>query len=409
MWALLRIQVVVLVVQNLGNVFAYVFQILLARSMEPGAFGCFNALFSFSLILAAPCIAIQQVYSRRTVMLDAGGDNRGLGRLLWHGIASGLGLTLVFLALAVAAAEPIRTFLLADLGDVYLVAVLSGLTFAHAIIMGLLQGQRRYLPLSLGISTVPFGRMVLGLTLVTTWRFGVTGALWSCLIGVVMGIAVALWPLRGLLWPVAKRFGHQPDLWQRSWVLVANCTLIMILGNADQLLIRHYFTPEESGVYGMLALIARIAFLLPVALTHVLFPEAMIKRQRGGGRLLWMFMGSTALLSGAVVVAAAVFPGLLLGVLGWIPRPGDAELLLTLCFAMTMLALCNTLATYLMAAGGWSFLVPLATAAVGFVVAASVLHDTPLIVARLLLMLIGAAVMAMLALTPLAKKTVPVT
>jgi O-antigen/teichoic acid export membrane protein len=58
---------------NLGNVFAYLFQMVIGRVLSPDDFGTFNALNSLAIVISAPMAVLPFVFSRYTVQLSADG------------------------------------------------------------------------------------------------------------------------------------------------------------------------------------------------------------------------------------------------------------------------------------------------------------------------------------------------
>ena len=70
-------------------------------------------------------------------------------------------------------------------------------------------------------------------------------------------------------WKTERADESIKELWKATQALFA----LYVLVNIDVLLARIVLTPEESGIYSVGMLVAKIAFFMPQAITVVLFPK----------------------------------------------------------------------------------------------------------------------------------------
>jgi len=407
MRGILRSQVVIVVLQNVGNVFAYLFQVILVRSLSPSDFGAFNTLFSIALILSSPQLVLQYVYSRQTLIVLLKNPDALYGLLL-NALRTILAIALSIAVITMLMKRSVGMWLRVSELHLILVGCIVATTFAHSLIMGIVQGKRDYTVLGLGISAIPFSRFLLVIPMLLGAPWGVDGAIWACFLGSIVGLVYGVYSLKDDFFKTTRIYlPSLKEMWHGSAALLVTAALVMLLGNADMLAVRYYCSAEGSGFYATAALLGRIAFLLPAALANVLFPEAVHAEHKGqeGSKLLWLFLGTTAALAGSVALVCSVWPTELLQILmGKVPENGDL-MLRYISLAMALLAVNNSLFTYCLARKEHIFLVPLFAGVVFFVLAVWRCHATPEIIAKILFLtlffiLLGSLILRMRSFSP---------
>lgn len=394
-------QVATTILLNLGNVFAYLFQLVLARSLTPEAFGEFNALFSLTVWASAPCTVIQFMVSKQAVLLSLERP-AALRSLLWQGLGAMTATAALVAGLGLALAPLLRDYL--NLGDqlpVLLTILLLASTLIYPVVMGGIQGLGRYLALGFGLSSVPFFRFAGALALVTGLGMGVPGALLACVFSTLGGLLIGLPYVRDVLRGPGEPL--PPGTWaamgRDAWPFLATTMLVMSMGNLDLLLVRHYCTPAEAGLYATASVLGRTAFLFPGVLINLIFPEA-VRVHAGDGLktgLLARTLGATALLGGAVAVVCSIAPDLILTLLMGKAYGEGGELLMLLTWAMALLAVANALFVYCLAGNQTGFLAILTTGVVLAGAAIVTWHDSATTVARILLAAVAGVLLLSLA------------
>jgi O-antigen/teichoic acid export membrane protein len=161
--------------------------------------------------------------------------------------------------------------------------------------VGMLQGEERFVGMSVVLLVLPTVKVVLGVLFVDS-GFGVSGALAAATLGGLAGSVAGLVAARP---GITGRFDTalRRDLLR---VLAAGLALFF-LTNIDLLLARHYLGRHASGLYAAGALVAKIAFFGPQFVTAVVFPRLTSPAERQ--RLLG---GTLAAVAGCCVVGVAV-------------------------------------------------------------------------------------------------------
>ncbi|NJB68672.1 O-antigen/teichoic acid export membrane protein [Desulfobaculum xiamenense] len=371
----------ILVLLNSGNLFNYLFQFLVGRSLTPDDFGTFNALNSLSVLASAPMVVIPLVLSRFTISL--GVQNPAALRSLlttslrWLGLAA-----LCVFVLGTFLLPGIRSYLhVEDSTPVLLMLALTSLSFIMPVPLGMLMGLQRFTGFGLGSCMSSVGRFLAALALVALLGHGVGGALVSGIVGVGASLALALFFLRdvasGPSEPLPKGMLREVG-WYTLPVLV-NAALLMALGNLDLVLARHYCPADASGHYAMAAVLGRIAYYLPSALLMVLFPEVTKSHESGEDsvRTLWLSMGMTLALGGGFALVCGLWPEPVISLLFGANYLDSAPALRMVVAAMALMAAANVFFTYCLACSLYGYLWILGTGLAGMISLISFFHASP--------------------------------
>ncbi|MEA5088913.1 polysaccharide biosynthesis protein [Solidesulfovibrio sp.] len=384
----LRQNIVILFLLNSGNLFNYLFQLVVGRNMSPADFGGFNALNSTMVIFAAPLAIVPLVMARFTARFAIA--DMGLVRSLLSraGLCATL-LAVVAYGIGAACLPLLQSFLHIDAATpvLLMLGVMAG-SFVLPVPWGMLQGLQRFTGYGVAGASNALFRLLGALLFVMALSWGINGALLSSLAGIVAAIAVNcvflrdVFPLRGS--PLPK--GLLKEVGTYSVGMLVSSVIVMILGNLDLVLVRHYCDAEGAGLYATAAILGRIAFYLPSVLMSVLFTEAATAKESGRNDLssLWMSMGLTALLGGGFALFCLVASSFVVKILFGASYTAAGPLLTVISAAMALLAVANILFVYFQARSEFGF-VWFQVAGVGlFLGLVAVYHDTPMTVAWLL-------------------------
>jgi O-antigen/teichoic acid export membrane protein len=392
---------------NLGNAFAYLFQLMLARSLTIADFGAFNALFSLVNVIAATASIVPFAIARGMILTPGAAarsivERTSAGALLIAAATVTVGIPLVGPLSAALKIEQSRTALLA--------MVLLATTFFCPIAVGWLQGSGRYVVAALALAGLPALRLLFGSLMVMGLAGGIDAALIAAILPGPIIFVAGLFAMRAALRLPRTRLPGAFWSGLGRFTVSASTSALLLLGfwNLDMVLVRALFPIDQSGLYAVAAVLARIPLLLSLALLNVMFPEATRaglageNAERTGQRVLLINLGLAAGLGFAAVTVLSLAAEPLLVMLAGAPAAQAAPLLRVLCFAMATLALVQIIATYLMARNRHGVLVLLAAGIVGFIALSGAYAATPLAVAQYLATVVTVVLAASLALVWLA-------
>lgn len=296
----------VAVALGIAQVASYAVSVIAARTLGPDGFGVLAALLGILLIGSVLAMGIQAVAARRLVGLADDARSGAARAMLRDGLLGGFAV-----AMATLAVSPLLVWLLkldGWLSILLAAATFIPLTWAGAQ-YGIAQGRESYRRLAAVYALVGLGRGV----------GGVIGAVAiSTVAGTMAGLALgtALGALAGRLVvaPLAAAPRARLDHFARESAHATHALLaLFVLTNVDVLLARALLTAEQAGIYGVGAVIAKVAFWLPQFVGVVAFPRfADARRAKATLFTLLAVAGIGAL----VVIATAAVPGIVVAFVG---------------------------------------------------------------------------------------------
>jgi O-antigen/teichoic acid export membrane protein len=388
----LQTNFLIVIILNSANLFNYVFQLIIARSLPTADYGIFNALNSFSIMVLAPLGVIPFIITRYTVRLSAN-QLEQVKMLMWKFFQGLLIIGIALLIIGLLALPWLKSYLHITSNVPILIVLITEVVSLFSPILGAtLQGLHRLIVFSWVGTGSTIIRVILALILVTWLGWGINGALLTGLITAIIVLGWCFWLLRDVLQqPLAPL---PPGIFREMARYAVPVTLFTILTsyahNIDLVLVQH-FLPEDSGHYATATILGKIAFFVPGVLAFVLFPEAAKNQEEGeeNPRFLWITLWATALLGGGVALIFNLFPEMIISLLFGKQYVESAPLLQIISIAMALLALSNVIFTYNLAHFRYGFLWFLA-GGVGLLYSLiHFFHDTPLIIAQILLLSTG--------------------
>jgi O-antigen/teichoic acid export membrane protein len=291
---------------GIAQIAAYAVSVVAARALGPDGFGILAALLGILLIGSVLAMGIQAVAARRLVQVDAVSRDGAARSMLRDGLIGGGAV-----ALATLAISPLLVWLLRLDGWGALVlaaATLVPITWAGAQ-YGVAQGRESYGRLATVYAVVGLGRGI----------GGVAGALFTgtplgTMAGLALGTAVGAIIGRIVVAPLAAAPRERLDGFFGESAHATHALLaLFVLTNIDVLLARALLTPDEAGIYGVGAVIAKVAFWLPQFVGVVAFPRFADARR---GRATVISLLAVAAIGALVVAGTALLPGLVVAFVG---------------------------------------------------------------------------------------------
>jgi O-antigen/teichoic acid export membrane protein len=244
------------------QVLAYAASVIAARLLVPAEFGAFGAMQGITQIGTPIGLAIQAVVARRLVKNS---QNKHHDLLKF-----GLEVSIAVMILTLLVSFPLSSIFHID----YLVLVLTiGAVAPFVFIstqLGIAQGKELYLKVA-GIYIVfGIGRSIsaiVGLLIYPELISVGIGFFGGTLLSVIF--AHYILGNSNKFWKTVRAEKGVSELYKAAQALIA----LYVLVNIDVLLARIVLSPEQSGVYTVGMLVAKIAFFMPQAITVVLFPK----------------------------------------------------------------------------------------------------------------------------------------
>jgi len=304
----------------LGNVIAYVYQMLMARELSPVEYGTLITLSSVSYVLAVVTRTAQVWVIRAVATTEAASAGRPRAAfiaamrvlvpvagaiLLIHWLSSGGVASFLHLRSAVP-------------------VIVLGLYTSSSVLLpvprGVLLGLGRLQFTGITYIVEPVVRLGTAMLLVL-WGLGVDGALAGYALGNVAAFAVALVPLWIVLRPHddgVPSTGDRGKVDRYAWLAFIINASLMVLASIDQIVVKHFFSGEVAGNYAVAFLLGRIIAFSTISLSWVIFTRSAIMSSDdpARGRLLAKGLLVTAAIAVSVTAAYLLGPTLAVRIMG---------------------------------------------------------------------------------------------
>lgn len=291
-------------VANLGN---YVFNLFAGRLLGPAEYGVMASIIALLYIVSVPSVTITYVVAKYSSLFKARGEIDQLSNFFISLSKVILGLSvLIFLAFALIRV-PLTVFLkIESFVPAIILGALLGTSLLVALNNAAIQGLLKFSFLAFNGILAVVVKLVLGLGLV--WAgFSANGALLGFLAAFLIPYFVSFWPLKFLF--LVKTETVSID-WQGVLRYTGPVFLSMLgltlLYTVDVVLVKHFFPPDQAGLYSALSLIARVILFVTTPIGMVMFPLISEKHAKND-RYLHLFVTSLLLVFVAVVSITAFY------------------------------------------------------------------------------------------------------
>src|SRR5229473_1968064 len=256
------------------------YNILIARWLGAVQFGHAAAVYTLLMLLSSVTLAFQLVCSKfvaQSESLEAkAGVYVSLHRRSWK-VGAVLGVLLVLASSAVSSYLnlPTRTYII-------LLGVGTALYVPLGVRRGLLQGMYDFRRLAENFVVEVLVKLV-GAILLLVLGWGVTGVIAA--VTASLGVAYLMaYPQRDL------RVATKPDLPASFWEGMQAAVFFVgqvIINNVDIVLVKHFFSAGEAGLYAAVALVGRVVYMLSWSVVSSMFPvSAGAGSDERGGRMV---------------------------------------------------------------------------------------------------------------------------
>lgn len=351
-----------------ANVSTYAFTVVAARVLGPRPYGELAAVMNVLLVAGVLSLALQATAARRIAREPA--DVHAVeSAILTVGRRASLGIGLVFLVAAPLVDAALKLDNLATAVVLALAIVPTTMMGAQA---GILQGERRWLPLALIYLASGLPRLLVGA--VTIWvQADALAAISAVAVAACTPVLVGAIALRR---PRQRR--HREDRGEHTalalwWETVYNSQALLaflILSSIDIIVARNTLDAHDAGLYAGGLIMVKAVLFLPQFVVVLAFPSMGTERAKRTALLASLaVVGAIGL---AVTAATSVLSGLALTFVGGAEYDGIKDSLWVFAVLGTMLSMLQLLVYSVVARQArssililWAGLVVLVLAALG--------------------------------------------
>jgi O-antigen/teichoic acid export membrane protein len=259
---------------SLLNFINLIFQLLIAHKLTPTEFAAFNSLISIYMLVSAPLGTLQISIAKYASAFNASKEAAKVRHLI-SGLFKGCSILAALTLLIFWAGSVYIMGLLkiesSSLG--YIFALLLASAWLSPVFLGSLQGLELFWWLS--ASNTASGILKLGLAFVfIVLGFNIAGAMGALLVSSVAAIAIAYFPIKKYFTsPADKDKAPYREIIYYMFPVAVSYFCFTALTTLDMVMVRYYFSAEDSGVYALAQMVGKIFLFLPGAVSIVMFPR----------------------------------------------------------------------------------------------------------------------------------------
>ncbi len=371
-----------------ANVLGYVFHFSMSRLLGVSGYGSMLSLLSLITIVSIPALVAQTIVAKTIASYADGHRNDRIRRFVRFIIPSALAIAIA-VALSIALLRgALASFLHADgTSGVLIVAWCVAFYLILPVLYGILQGDQRFH--ALAIATVCDAVLRASAAIVLVSRgFGENGAVLAIAFGATLTTVVAATFVSDFLRsPDSHPSPTAQELTFRSSLRVSGGILaISILASIDVVLVKHFRSAYEAGLFGSLSLIGRVVYLISNFVPTIILPKATVRISEGRSPVPLLLQAVVVFLVAlsTILIPLLAAPALVLRIVAGNAYASAAPLLALYGSAIAFLAAAYAAANYNIGINRLGFVVPVIVVGCGEVVAIALRHDSLLTIVTIL-------------------------
>jgi len=307
---LVRDNVILFISTLILNIFGFLFHFYLGRALGPKDYGILGVLLAFSYFLNVFLQSLQSTFAKFVAEYDSQNSfgkicyafRRALRKLFIIGII----LAFVFILLV----PYIGKFLhITDLNLLYLLTILIISTLLLAVVRGVMQGLQKFKVLGLNLTLEGIVKFF-GAVLFVSLGWKIYGAIFAFVLSLTLGVIFGILALRKyLLWENCEFF-ETKEIYKYSFPVLFMILFLTAFFSLDIMLVKHYFSEVDAGLYSALSILGKIIFFGSVSISQVMFPKvsALIAKGKKHKTLYFKSLGAFLLMVIPLMILYLVFP-----------------------------------------------------------------------------------------------------
>ncbi len=347
----------------LVNIFNLLYQLFMVRNLDATSYGILNSIFAIIMILGIPALTIQMSVTNFVSRYNASGQFGSIkaiaAKLLKRMTIFGGLLFLVILIFSGSISDYLK---LPTITPVIVMALVIFLSMILPVLFGMLQGLQKFVALGVNYILVSAAKLVLGVIFISM-GFGATGALGALGTASMIIIFTALYSLKNIFdRHIEEDKFNLVGLYKYLIPVGLSQLCFMVLTHLHIVLVKHFFSPEEAGVYSVASMTGRMILFLPAAIGIVMFPKSSHRHATKSSSLdiLKKSLLLTAIICIFASALAILFPNMLIRLFSVKNAPMFTPLSNLFAISMIFFALLNIVIFHNLATQNLLFLSSLA-------------------------------------------------
>lgn len=289
-----------------GNILAYLYNIIIGRMLEPEYFGVFSSIVAIGYIIGVFSATLGLLIAKFSAEYRSKEDTNSIYSIFKYATNKFLIIGVVLFVFLTALSPFIGKFLKIDSVIPILILNVSLIfSFLIAINRGVLQGTLNFFHFSLSTNIEMFLRIAISAFFVFIgWK--VNGALLGLTLGILAAYLLSFIPVNKIFHNAQKKQIDINLIKKYALPLFVSFLGMTLLYTMDIILVKHYLSDYDTGIYSALSIFGRIIFFASGSIALALFPMAAERNASGREHkhLLW---GSILIVSAISLVILALY------------------------------------------------------------------------------------------------------
>lgn len=258
---------------TLSSFLAFFLNLFFARSLSYGDYGIFSSLFSLLILFTIPAQSLSAIVVRYATSFFAKKEEERAGAFYLKSLRYLIVFNVLFNFVFILLFPVISSFLKVDrVGLFLLVGITVSMFYLATLNLAFIQSLLRFKLLGFLYVIAGFGKLISGIALVYL-GFNVYGAIFATFIFSFLDFAFGFIPLKEIIRKASKSVNLGTKDFT-SYAIPAGVAVISLSSfiSTDVILVKHYFSSIEAGLYGGLSLIGKVIFYFTGPIAIAMFP-----------------------------------------------------------------------------------------------------------------------------------------
>jgi len=257
----------------LVSIFNYLYHLFMGRMLGPVEYGILGSLFAIIYISTFATGTFNKVISKSVSEFHSKEQKGFLTYLVKRGLYKVSLYGFVVLILFCLATPFIANFMNLDsITGLIITGIVAYLSLILTLFIGVLNGMQKFVWQNASSIVSSFLKVTIAVILVMI-GFGVNGALFAIIIGTIAGIFVCYYPIKNSLKNTIKEKFDTKAIYKYAIPVFIASFFSILLITLDQILVKHYLTSHDAGLYAAASNIGKIIWFGSGFLVGALFPK----------------------------------------------------------------------------------------------------------------------------------------
>lgn len=294
---------------TIGNILAFVFNLLLVRNLSYENYAEIIAIISLITLVGIPTTALLPTIIQFAGRYLAKNQLAEASELLWQSTKNIALFVLVLLVAFMIFSPFLASFLhIKNVFEIMIAGVIVGSMYLSIANTAFLQSLLRFQFLSFTITFGGILKLLIGIGLLFA-GFGIIGVLWGIFLAFFIPLCITFLPLKHLF---VNHFKKKVAIHTKEILVYGLPATIAMFSlssftSSDILLVKHFFPSSTAALYSGLSLVGRIIFYFSAPISTVMFPLVTQRFHRGENPTNLLYASFLLVLAPSLCLTAAYF------------------------------------------------------------------------------------------------------